>query len=617
MLGLSMLACTSLAAQPVLHSDESWRGTAWVRPADIARAGTPDTLQVSAAQPFFDDFAYDGAEPDSLRWFVPPRLIDVPHLTRGLAVDPPDWGAATFDGSRRDGEPYNPGNITNGTADRLFSHYLDLSGYDASSGLVLSFFLQPQGLGEKPESIDSFYVYFRTPNPPPADYERVLAIAGSSLKAFRQYLIPIDRPQFLHAGFQLRFESHGSQNGPLDLWHLDRVYLAPGRSLADSTSRDQAITGMKTSPLAPYTALPVQVFQEQTGAMQPFEVGVSNLAATTGARTLVATLSEPLRQTPLSPVFERQQALNLAPRIRSAAGFDAFGEQSLTGIAALEVTAYFDGGGDAHPGNDTLRTRYRIDSLLAYDDGEADAAFGLNKARGFGVRVDLPQPDSLTAIWICFQPEVIYNQVSGLITYMKGQSFRLAVWYAPHPDSLLLQQLGGISVQYGDAPNTYIRYRLTRPLAVPETFWVGVQQTNDLPLGVGYDFGSDRDAYCYWDSSGVWKTLRLGGALMIRPELYNTQPLPAAVQDRSDAATLLRVYPQPLYRGETAYVALPDRPGRYTARICDLAGRCCAQVQGDRPVVPATLAPGLYLWEHRWQSQGGDFIIQREKVLIR
>jgi len=601
-----------LQAQPVFWSDEGLPARAWARPLQ-ARSGTPDTLTVTAAEPFFDDFSSPGAFPDSNRWFVPATLFDVPQRTEGLAIDPPTQGVLTFDGNSRLGEPYQQGNLVSGVADRLFSHYLDLSGYNATSGLRLSFALQPQGRGEAPEANDSLVVLFRTPAAPPQDFVQVFSLRGGTAQGFRQYEIPLDDPAYFHAGFQLRFESHGSLNGALDLWHLDYVYLAPGRTAGDTLFADQAIGGMPGSPFAPYTALPIQQYEALPAPMSAFSVQASNLAAAPAARSLRAELSEPLNETPLVPVFAQEANPLLAATSVADVSFGAFSRQPLDAISALDLTTYLTGG-DSYPANDTLVRRFRVDSLMGWDDGEPDAAFGFNQARSYGIAVDLPQPDSLTAVWIRFSPLVHYNVVSGQATYLKDKGFRLAVWDRPNPDSLLLQQSGGMTVRYGDAPGGFVRYPLSEPVPVTGTFWVGVQQTDAIPLGIGFDRNYEGDYLTVYDSLGQFVPLREPGILMIRPEFYNTRPVPAAL-DAPLSGLQPRLYPTPVTGGQL-FLAWPAgaRAGRYEAVLRDLQGRACARFAGtispgstEQLTLPPSLSPGLYLWDARASSGGHRF----------
>ncbi|MEM7655935.1 MAG: hypothetical protein AAF399_07390 [Bacteroidota bacterium] len=599
-----------LSAQPVLQSDADWPvGELQLRPLPASlRGATPDTLSISAANPFWDDFSWQGQEPDSQWWFTGPSLIDVPQLNNQHAVNPPSWGVATFDGRDRQGRPYNVGSLSSGTADRLFSHYLDLSGQSPGNNWVLSFFLQPQGRGEKPEPTDSFFVYFRTPNAPPNDFEKVFAIGGSSIRDFQAYSIELDQARYFHTGFQLLFESVGSLNGALDEWQLDYVYLAPNRSLGDTTFADRSPTALTASPLFPYTAMPLSQYLNQSGVMQDFGVEVSNLGSNAQSTEVGVKLEEALNQTPLVPVFQQDRTLTVGPRTTLAVGFEAFDFQPLDELAALDLSIQTSSNGDQFPENDEVLFRLPLDSVLAYDDGEADVGFGLNQSLGYGIQVDLAEPDSITAVWISFQPQLIYNPIDGTVSYLNEQSFRLLIWDDPHPDSILHVQLGGIKVQYGDRPNHFERYAVGDPIPVPTTFWVGVQQVDSKPLGVGYDFNFNSDRRTFYDSLGNWVNVSLGGSLMIRPEFFNPFQVPANVEEVRTSSPV-RVFPNPL-DGQSLTVAFPESWLGETVEVhlMDLQGRQLFQ-QHFRPLteaqpvlsLPVSLPAGWY-----WLSVRGE-----------
>ena len=103
----------------------------------------PDTLSVSAGNPFMDDFYYGGILPDSNKWFLT-GSIRYPNLTQNISIHPPTQGTATFDGINASGKAYSP-IAQSGITDVLESHYLNLANYSPTSNVYLSFALQPQG----------------------------------------------------------------------------------------------------------------------------------------------------------------------------------------------------------------------------------------------------------------------------------------------------------------------------------------------------------------------------------------------------------------------------------------------------------------------------------------
>lgn len=589
-----------------------------------------DTLPFSATQPFFDDFSSPGLEPDHRRWHADSGVFDLPLKTLQMAVDPPSYGALTFDGQRRNGLPYATNAIIAGVADRLLSQRIDLSGLLPADSVILSFYLQPQGRGEAPEATDSFYVYVRT-NLPDEEWRLLFATQGRGVRDFDQVILPLEDTAYFHAGFQLRFEAIGGLSGALDHWHLDYVYLAPDQRRNDINFDDRSITQLLSSPLAPYTALPAQHYDPAQRYMSDFLLNLSNLDNVAQPVQVVATIEDPVGRIPfpsgaltggsatLPPFAQGSQSLTVS-------GFDdqPFGGQ----IGTYAMTAQLSST-DAFAGNDTLRWRFGIDSLLAYDDGEADGQFGLNKPWSYGIEVQLDRPDSVTAVWISFVPSVYFNALDGTTTYLEDQPFRIVFWDDPHPDSIISQQAGNVRVRYGEGPNHFERYEFPAPVAVPAQFWVGVQQVNSIPLGVGLDRTYDRDDLMYYDASGNWINFNLDAALMIRPEFFRTAAVPVGTPPRrQQVAQPPRVYPQPWQRGSPLWLHWPAAqplPRWYRATLYDLRGRPVWTQSVDllsqamtttRFRLPVHLPVGLYGWEHQWRGADGHVQVRLQNLLI-
>ncbi|MEM9984070.1 MAG: hypothetical protein AAF804_03155, partial [Bacteroidota bacterium] len=402
------------------------------------------------------------------------------------------------------------------------------------------------------------------------------------------------------------------------------VFLGPNRQ-RDQSSRfpDQSITQLRSSILEPYTAFPFNQFSDLSGTMQDFGLELSNLGLQAASLSVESQIISLRTGQSFASGGIRNENLTVAPYAQPVSVvFDAFGEQALTEVDGYVMESFFPGHNDQSSGNDSLSVTFRIDSLLAYDDGEADAGFGINKPRGFGTQVNLPRPDSLTAVWICFVPQVYLNTINGEVTYLEERPFRVVIWNKPNPDSILTSQAGGMRVQYGEKSNTFIRYPFPAPIAVPETFWIGIQQSDALPIGVGYDLNFDRDDLTFFDNEGQWTSLSFGGALMIRPEFYQEGSLASLDQARPTIIGKPRIFPQPIRQGQGFSVEFPGPtpPVHYQGVLQDLNGRQIATFtlrEGNQRVsLPQALASGLYLCIHRWQEADGTWQQVGEKLRV-
>ena len=516
-----------------------------MRATDLTvRRSDPKTLSFSPGQPFFDDFSYASSIPDSNLWFLDTASAKYPNISIHAAINPPSLGSLVFDGANPQGEAYIRDIIASGTADELVSHYIDLSAFGPGSNIALSFFLQPQGRGNAPERDDVFKVWFRTNRGGDDPLEEVLRVPGEGLTAFKHYVIQLDRPEYFHDQFQLIFQRTGSLNGYLDQWHLDYVLLGANRPNPVSIYNDRSISAIPQPPLAPYTAVPYPYFLSNFSLMNTLQVAVSNMDDASTTSTVFASISDPVGANPIVRPEELKQTLAFPPLGTTPVTFNStFGNQSYIGVGSLNLRLRLDGADDV-PDNNVLEWNYPIDSVFAYDDGEADASYGLNQSRGYGLRFDLPgeQPDTLEAIWISFVPR-LNPTLSGNV-YMKDRAFRIVVWNDAHPDSILIRQVGNIKLKYGDQPNHFERYAFNTPVEVPATFWVGVEQLDELPLGVGFDLTYNQQSKVYWDSSGVWMPSQLPGTLMIRPEMKTEFIF--TDQEPSISSPAFSVYPNPI-----------------------------------------------------------------------
>ena len=113
--------------------------------------------------PFFEDFKQDDFYPDTARW-----LDNYVFVNQEFPLFPPSWGAATFDAVDAYGDIYTNANSLQFFADQLTSRPIRLDSiFDPSpqalspaDSVYLSFYFQPQGTGNDPQSQDSLVLQF-------------------------------------------------------------------------------------------------------------------------------------------------------------------------------------------------------------------------------------------------------------------------------------------------------------------------------------------------------------------------------------------------------------------------------------------------------------------------
>lgn len=618
---LLLLFCSTAAAafsQSIIWTDSSYTQVRGKTPQVLeVRATEPDTIIISTTEPFVDDFSYASSLPDSNKWFIQDIDFRVPRVVRNSALAPPTIGTIRFDGLRRNGIPYETILLTTGPTDRLVSHYLDLSSLRPSDNIRLYLYVESGGRCDAPESTDSFRVNLITPSD-----TFILASLGGDIPGGSTWLsINLDSVDYFSPLAQLVFESNGSQNGLLDVWQVDYVYLGAEWPGGIVNLDDQSPVRLLNSPLEPYFAFPIKLYLRDSGwqADHSIEIRQNALPAFNG------TLHSDFLSLTASPSgqFFSDITFSVPGAGSQSALIPAVSDQQPTQPGPWSSTHYFSNHSDRLSANDTLVTTILMDSTMGYDDGMPDRVLGLTKALSFGLRFDLPEKDTVAAVWMHFSPLVYTNGVNGKITYLEDKVFRLRMWSHPHPDSFFVEQVVNMKVTYGEE-GMYFRFPLSTEIEVPKTFWVGLQQLDEIPIGLGLDASYDRDPFSYRDSAGNWVNTNINGAPMIRLEVRTGYaPQVSSVQRWANQLSHSpKLVSNPVRSGEIIRISNPSGINQYSGTLLDLQGRTVFEINGKRPsesistTLPIELSEGMYLWRHVWKFNGQTFI-HTERLLIQ
>lgn len=576
---------------------------------------TPNTLSFSSTEPFFDDFTKGGQLIDTTKWFLNDTFLHPVQYRHG-AINNPTAGVVTFDGLDTKGEAYSS-TLGSGHADLLESHYIDLSNYQVADNVILSFYLQAKGVGEAPEANDTFFVYFHKND---GTWQEVFAQNGGGSTNMKAYYLPLDQFEYFHSEFQVRFRNRGSLNSHIDLWHLDYVFMGLNRVLNDSAYNDVAIVGIEKPLISPYTAIPYQHFVGKN-LVKPFIVQTHNMKNIPSAPSVDSKMTDPVGGNIFTTgATESKFPLIMAHEVHTDT-FTTFTDQTLNPYTAsylLRVSLPPDV--DGFTGNNRFYESYRIDSIMAYDDGEAEGSYGIESGpKGFGQKFSINKADSVTAVWISFAPRVYYNPISQQNIYMKDYPFRLKIWNFPHPDSFVLD-MTGVKVVYEDSVNSFHRYVLPEPVKVNGDFWVGIEQVDYRPIGVGLDMNYDNKQWINWDSAGVWVSSQIAGTLMIRPELpYIKYEVTTGISANINAEKQAYIFPNP---SDNQYIMVyfSQYIENYNLHICDAQGKevalFSAQNTSENQVFDiGNLPAGVYFVKHEMVGENGVKQVITEKYV--
>jgi|GEM_PF-1153018 len=516
-------------------------------PVQLDQPSAAARITANAPFPFFDDFSDDSYTLDTNLWEASAFDDFLPTLSYQRARNAPSKGVMTLDGATQSKKKHSVFFETN-YADFIESKPFDLSGLGPSDNLILSFYYQAGGWGDAPESFDSLIISYDTSGT--GDYVQQWAVAGNGVASdtFQLVELFLGDTAFFHDAFRFRIENYGSMNGEVDLWHVDYVYFAQNRTVGDDGYQDVSPTRIVRSPLGEYTAMPFH-FYNNGGFSDSIGVEISNVGGPATSASASLTLSDPTGSNTLTnttTLSSGSQALNpYANNIVSAGTFSDQGA-NFNGNGALRVSVKTTNSGDTRPGNDDFAVDFRVDSVLAYDDGQPDAGYGLTYARAFCQEFRIPEPDTISAVWIAFAPTLNFNPVISQSTCMDGESFKLTLWDTLAPDSFTTQQGSGMVIEYDSADNYFQRFTFINPQVVDTVFWLGLRQNTNKPLGVGFDKNGMPGKLYYEGQNGQFIPSTLDGVVMIRPEFANlTEPSVNLDQAQSGNTVQGYFYPNP------------------------------------------------------------------------
>jgi hypothetical protein len=540
--------------------------------------------------PFFDDFSQQEYYPDGSKW-----IDNAVYINSNYAVDPISYGIATFDGLDSTGYPYNFISPTShGVADYLTSKTIDLS--NPTDSVYLSFYYQPQGLGNKPETSDSLKVeFFRVSD---STWVRKWAAGGSSLQPFKQVMIPVDT-SFHKTNFQFRFKNYATLSGNVDHWNVDYVYLNDNRNYLATAINDVALIGNFYNFLNEYTRMPWQHYITDTTGLMASVIDVAyknnsssdynidykyNIITENGNGLVIENYPAGTagKLVPAYSTLIESQAVN-----NGINDFNFPYDDTAT-FKVFQVKNYFSfSTPDDHTENDTVVSYQVFGNDYAYDDGSAEVSYGVE---GIGSKLahqfSVKKNDTLTSIKMYFSP-IQYN--------MSAKTFKLTVWSSLLPESIIYQQSAYYSPIYSNT-NEFLEYLLESPLYLPAgTYYVGYEKISPEFLHVGWDLNNINSNKVFFNAIGVWQSpTTVGGSLMIRP-VFGAYPDPViSVDEYNNDLNEIEIYPNPAsnniqFNAKTAY----------TIEIIDMYGKLIEKhaASTNRNIDVSMLSNGIYLFK--------------------
>ncbi|HTF03474.1 MAG TPA: hypothetical protein VK826_05585, partial [Bacteroidia bacterium] len=356
----------------------------------FSQVNVQDTIALPSGG-FRDNFMYDSHRPDTVLWDM--SLNPGVYVNRGWATAPINLGVCTFDGLDWQGYPYSPAASVNSSmlCDVLTSRHFDLTGYDVSDSLYLSFWWEAQGRGYAPNQVDSLQLQINIPawNTAGEVWKTVWFMEGynpaGADSSFHVAMFKLDTSDYFVDGFRFRFRNYASGCGSNDHWHIDEVLFKPNRSANDTFINDVFFVYNMPSLFLDFHQIPGDHYTS-TQMANNIQMFIRNNDTITRNVTYSYEIFQPGIPAPLHTYAGGADG-TLLPY--STAGYSSYAPHQnpnvsyqYTPFSAPDTGYYYVNhmlkkGTAANSPVDTVTYYQRMYNAYAYDDGTAEVGYGL------------------------------------------------------------------------------------------------------------------------------------------------------------------------------------------------------------------------------------------------
>lgn len=513
----------------------------------------PDTVWILSPEVYQDSATqfFKNINDSSLYW-----LDSSAYHNYTFAVSPWSIGVMTFDGLDETGEPYQFGSSISGYADQLTSKPIDLTSYNASDSIYLSFLYQAGDYGENPDPSDSLLLRFYVKNTD--TWENVWTKPGFSGDTnFRITHIPITNAKYFSDAFQFKFLNYGNLSGSFDHFHIDYVHLRSLSGYQDTLFKDFAWVYPIQTLLDNYTSVPWDHFvnKPDQSLSENIKMVIRNGSNIAENNSLQGTLKLAYNGVTENSVTFAGAALsngdlNYEPRTFYKSYHDFTSEQIMVNNKAVtkadfDVTASIAAQFPNVEVNDTIHFNQYFGNYYSYDDGSAELAYGIiGTQSSLAIEFESYEADTLLGISMNFVKTA--SDVSNKL-------FLLTVWEDNNgkPGSIIYQDdlFFPRSPQYisGSNNNLYTYYFNDNVgVSVGSKFYVGWKQFDSDRLNIGFDRNTKKNEHVFYSlNEGItWNQSLIEGVPMIRP-VFSTGMNNELGISPIDNKPAIKVFPNP------------------------------------------------------------------------
>ena len=650
-----LISATFVSAQEVLVgiSENAVLKQQQIIQSQAKSANTQDTLVL----PFLDDFSTLSVYPDQNLWVDEDAFIN-----NGFAKDPYSAGVATMDAIDADGNVYQDANLSLFTGDFLTSkpirldsvfHGTSPGALDADDNVYLSFLYQPGGYGNYPEMSDSLVlelyagidsslvidsivsngdtipVYAEKWNsiwsaPGIANDTNSTAIDSG----FKYVSIHIQDSIYFKKDFRFGFKNYVSIDNSVpswlsnaDQWNIDYVYLDYNRAgEEDFYINDISFAGKAPGFLKNYTQMPWLHYRYgyKNELKETIQLQIANLDDAVHDISLtyfvfykgdtVGYYTPSSQSTNINP-YNTSGYLNEPQFSNPPVNYDFRESAEDSALFRIKYVLDYD---DLIPGNNSFVYKQHFKNYFAYDDGTAEAGYGLTPSGSkLAYRFKMNTEDTLQAI------DIYFNKT---LNEANAKEFFLVIWKEELTDENIIYYQEYLYPQFTDGLNKFSRYHLSDEFftdpqnkTLDGIFYVGMIQTTDDMLNIGYDMNNDAGKYTFYNADGTWEQSMFNGALMIRPVVG--KPLPGnspKQQPNYPSLGKLKVVPNPV-QGDHLHIEFEkfnptvDYSKTVTVRIYNSTGTIAIETPYKEQINVSSLKPGMYFIHVLQQGKSKQF----------
>ncbi len=580
---------------------------------------TTSATKVLLSLPFFDDFSYEGIYPDPSLWSDKDAFINNSYPDMPISV-----GVATLDAIGKNGDPYAQSQQVT-RSDHLTSHPIDLGPFAGQTDTVfLSFFYQAGGKGELPERNDTLLLDFYSAKD--SIWLRAWDKPGDTLFPFRQVIVPVN-DTLLQEGFRFRFANYTSMSvkdvlggegalSNVDHWHIDYVQLEQKPRNSHAQLDDIMFVKPLESTLILYETVPwTHTTNAQfNGKKDLITIYLRNAYDSIVKVTrsyLITDLNKGTQESPAvggnedfgpNSVFDRSDRFNAGILYYPA----EYGQYEIKAMLSTD---------DEFKQNDTITRIERYEDYYAYDDGTPEFGFGITGESSAGAklayRFHLYKEDTLRAI------DIYFNKTQN--DYTANLPFTLCVWNNKNNEPGELIHCTD-SIYFPETSGNFLhfrRYPLGNLIPVKDTVYIGLQQTQNEFLNIGYDANNYNRHNIFVNTEGVWFKPSMSirnGSLMIRP-VFGKKITLNNPEISGLSPNLVSVYPNPANHIVYLEISDPSMETRINTTIYDLAGNMVYNSSLFHQSIDVSgLQPGVYIIRFTGKAQKG---ITKKLIIIR